>query len=349
MARIDWAERSAVVLLVSVAVAAQPPADRGRLFLATSFGITSAEIARVDAGQVIARPLAASDKRELGTIGVVRIGISPEFYVERLGDIATFKRDDAILQIGTFRNPPRYEDVAGLTLDESDFRSLRSCEIGSCGVQLSAEAIERFQRDVDWRRADAPLDANRVMRQILVEYVAAYRESGSQVSMLYADQPDAVDLGREFVALARADVPEWQPFLRLRQHLFDGPSETPATRDVLYWSKEMVGRRPVVSVTHLAITNTSTESAADYAIASKHIYGTHYFVASLGLTVLVRAPAPALATYVVYVNRSRIDLFDGTMGPIIRRVVGRKARALVSEQLERMRSTLEREFTTNRR
>ena len=48
------------------------------------------------------------------------------------------------------------------------------------------------------------------------------------------------------------------------------------------------------------------------AIASKQIYGTHYFDASLGLTVLVRdrsVSSPAM--YLVYLNRSRVDIFDG--------------------------------------
>ena len=62
---------------------------------------------------------------------------------------------------------------------------------------------------------------------------------------------------------------------------------TPETSDILYWSKERVSRRLVVSVTHLAISRT-THGPSAYAIASKQIYGTHYFDASLGLTVLVR-------------------------------------------------------------
>jgi hypothetical protein len=67
----------------------------------------------------------------------------------------------------------------------------------------------------------------------------------------------------------------------------------------------------------------------------------HYFDASLGLTLLVPdLTAPSGATYVVYLNRSRIDLFDGLLGGVARRIVARRARALVAEQLQRLQRVL---------
>src|SRR4030095_1658082 len=96
------------------------------------------------------------------------------------------------------------------------------------------------------------------------------------------------------------------------QHLLEYPTgPVPETTDIIYWSKERVSRRLVVSVTHLAIARTAG-SATNYAFASKQIYGAHYFDASLGLTILVRdQSAPSPATYVVYINRSRVDIFNG--------------------------------------
>ena len=150
-----------------------------------SFKITGAEIDRADAGQVVARTLNASDPREVATLGLVRIAVTPEFYVERLADIVNFKRDEAILQIGTFGDPPDVDDIAGLTLDEWDVRRLRECRVGDCGVQMSAEGIERFRTGVDWRRDDAYVEASRMMRQVLVKYVTLYRHAGSGASMQY--------------------------------------------------------------------------------------------------------------------------------------------------------------------
>jgi hypothetical protein len=84
----------------------------------------------------------------------------------------------------------------------------------------------------------------------------------------------------------------------------------------------------------------------EYAIASKQIYGMHYFDASLGITLLVRDRTSASpATYVVYLNRSRVDLFGGLFGGMARKVVSGKARTLVSDLLVGLRRTLEPQFT----
>ena len=67
----------------------------------------------------------------------------------------------------------------------------------------------------------------------------------------------------------------------------------------------------------------------------------HYYDASLGLTLLVpdRSATPP-ATYVVYLNRSRIDLFEGLFGGVARRLVAGRARTLVAEQLQRLQGSL---------
>jgi len=79
----------------------------------------------------------------------------------------------------------------------------------------------------------------------------------------------------------------------------------------------------------------------NYAIASKQIYAMHYYDASLGLTLLVPdRGAGASATFVVYLNRSRIDLFDGMFGGVARRIVAGRARTLVAEQLQRLQGLL---------
>jgi hypothetical protein len=338
----------ALVLALALLAGAEatPSGDPARTFLTTAFNVTRVEIGRIDAGQVISRTLDTSHNREVATLGIVRIKVTPEFYVERLADIATFKRDEAVLQIGTFSSPPQLDDVANLSLEEADVRRLRDCRVGDCAVQLSADAIERFRTEVDWPAANVQRDATSVMRHILVDYVTRYLAIGSAAAMEYADTSAPLNLGREFTSLAEADTSTWRYIPDLRRHLTEFPAvDTDETVDVVYWSKERVNRRPVISVTHLAIVPARDDSPADYAVASKQIYGMHYFDASLGLTLLVRdGAASSSATYVVYVNRSRVDLFDGMFGRIARSIVSGKARSLVSEQLARLRQTLEPQF-----
>jgi len=129
---------------------------------------------------------------------------------------------------------------------------------------------------------------------------------------------------------------------RLRQHLLDYPrSSAEKTTDFVYWSKERVRGRPVISITHVATAAAVDESPVAFAIGSKQIYAMHYFDASLGLTLLVPDRTGAgHATYVVYLNRSRIDLFDGVFGGVARRIVASRAKGLVAEQLQRLQRVL---------
>jgi hypothetical protein len=337
----------ALVVAAGLALAVSPAAasrDTARPFVIESFGFSAAELDQVDRGQVVARTLSVKDPHEIATIGLVRLRMTPEFYIERLRDIVRFKQSDQVLQIGRFSASPTAGDLAGLTLDESDIRDLRQCRVGDCGLQLSAAAIERVRREINWGRADAAVHANQIMRQMLAEYAGAYLQGGDAASMTYADETPGMNVGRQFRAFGEAGIAAWHPFPALHRHLHDFPARGPeSTDDILYWSKEKVARRTVASITHLAIARTET-SPADYAVASKQIYATHYYDASLGLTVVVGRDDPAPATYVVYVNRSRIDVLGGLLGGVSRRIISSRARATVSDHLAQLQQRLEPAF-----
>jgi hypothetical protein len=329
---------SALVLVTLVTVPDASTVDPARAFLTAAFNLSPADIRHIDNGQTVAKTLGVKNRREVATLGIVRIRTTPAAYVERLRDIVNFKRTDGVLQIGKFNGPPQAADIAALTVDDGDLRSLRECRVEDCGLRLSAEGIERIRREIDWRASGAPGHATGLLRQLLVDYVTRYRESGAAATMVYADTPSPLNVGQEFAALVDADTLIWKYVPRLRRHLLEYPAAADQTMsDFIYWSKERVQRRPVISITHVAIAAAAEDGPVNYAIASKQIYAMHYFDASLGLTLLVRDPAtPAAGTYVVYLNRSRIDLFDGLLGGVARRIVIGRARSLVAEQLERL-------------
>lgn len=329
---------SLVALLGLVAVPGAAAVDPARAFLATAFSLSAAEISRVDGGEVVSRTLAVSNSREVATLGVARIATTPSMYVERLADIATFKRTDDVLQIGTFSSPPQRTDVASLIIEAADLNRLRACRVEDCDLRLSAEGIERVQREIDWRAADASRTASQLVRQLLVDHVARYGQTGTAAAMEYADRSPRLHGGREFASLVEADTVTWKHVPGLRRHLLEYPaSSAEKTTDFVYWSKELVRSRPVISITHVAIAPTAGDSPVAYAIGSKQIYAMHYFDASLGVTLLIPDRTSARpVTYVAYLNRSRIDLFDGLFGGVARRIVAGRARSLVAEQLQRL-------------
>jgi hypothetical protein len=335
---------AALACLMAVTTStAREPADRARELLSATFGVGTSDMARIASGRVYSRTLAVDHDREVATLGIVRIATAPRRYVDLLTDIAEFKRDDKILQIGTFGTPPSPGDLADLTIDQDDIGSLRNCRVGECGVQLSAGAIDRFRTEVNWKAPDAPQQATMLLRRVLADYVTDYLASGSSAAMEYADTATRLSLTDEFSSLVAADTSTWPRVPSLRRHLLRFPSaKAEGAKDLVYWSKERVHRRPVVSVTHLAIVPGEWDSPVQYSVASRQIYAMHYFDVSLGITLLIPdKSASSPATYVVYLNRSRIDLFDGLWGGIARSVVKGRARSLVAEQLERLRETLE--------
>ena len=311
--------------------------DPARSFLMDAFSLSAADIGRLDGGHVVTRTLDASNRREVATFGVVRIKATPAAYVERLGDIASFKRTADVVQIGTFSNPAQAEDLAPLTVEEADLKGLRDCRVEECGIRLSAADIDRARQTIDWQAADASPKAAQFVRQLLVDYVGRYQQDGSGAAMEYADRSPRLHVGREFTSLIEGDAVTGRYATGLYRHLQSYPAATAdRTTDFVYWSKEKVRGRPVISITHVAIA-PADDAAVAFAIGSKQIYAMHYFDASLGLTLLVPdRTSPTPATYVVYVNRSRIDLFDGLFGGVARRIVAGKARSFVAVQLERL-------------
>src|SRR5215216_216730 len=106
MRRVLW-------VLALAGLAAAPPAsttDPSRALLTAAFGLSAPDLALIDRGQIVTRTLDVKNGREVATLGVVRIRTTPENYVEHFRDIASFKRTDDILQIGTFSAPPREAD-----------------------------------------------------------------------------------------------------------------------------------------------------------------------------------------------------------------------------------------------
>jgi hypothetical protein len=331
--------RLATLLLPFVILAASgaPDGDRSRAFLMRAFDLPAADIARLDRGEVISRTLDVNNRREIATLGIVFINTPPSRYIERMADITTFKRTEGILQIGLFSSVPQAADVAALSIDQAELKRLRDCRVDDCDVRLPAQAIERLHREVHWDAPDALMQAGGLIRRQLVEYVTRYRQRGN-AGMEYADRTPRLNVGAEFASLLEGDRITSGYAPRLRRHLLDYPATSgDAVTDFIYWSKEMVRGRPVISITHVATAAAVDDSPVAYAVGSKQIYAMHYYDASLGLTLLVPDRRPgATGTFVVYLNRSRIDLFDGLFGGVARRIVAGRARGLVAEQLLRL-------------
>ena len=82
---------------------------------------------------------------EVAAAGAVRVPVMVDFFIDRFHEIQTFKQGTEVLAIGKFSDPPRGQDLAGLTLEDKALNSLPACRPGKCSLKLSVEMINRMR------------------------------------------------------------------------------------------------------------------------------------------------------------------------------------------------------------
>ena len=330
-------------LLVALALgglASTAAADASRVvtFMRQAVGLSDVQIASVEAGQVVTKQLPAVDKGEIAAFGAVRVGGDRAAFLRQVGSgVGKTRKSAAVLEIGRFSLPPRVEDLAGLTLDEDTFAAVRECKPGDCGIKLSSSAMEKIQGEVDWKAADVRSRAAQVLKEMLVEYTAAYMRGGTAEMATYADKESPVETSAEFGKILTASpyLVEYAPELHHYADEYPKASLSGA-EDFFYWCKDKYAPKPTISLFHVVIWN---EPQRDFAvIASKRIYASHYFRAGIDLLAVVEAPGGGFDLMDLY--RARIDppkgMLAGTiMGKVrggIEQAVGENLRGLASSR-----------------
>src|SRR5215831_15333894 len=117
--------RVALVVASIVAVVAAPPGGDidldVRAVMTRYLRFSASELADVQNGKVVKHSADASAPGELAVAGAVRIHATKAAFLDRVRDIAQFKRGPDVLQIGRFSTPPVPQDLDALTIDKDDF------------------------------------------------------------------------------------------------------------------------------------------------------------------------------------------------------------------------------------
>jgi len=319
-----------VVCLLRSDGGAQPSHET---LLGTHFGFSADDVRRVERGEAVAVSL-PGDGAEVALAASAILRIPLAFYLERFRVIETFKRSAEVQQIGRFSVPPSAADLRPLTLDPGDIGALRACRPGGCDVKLDAAGIER---------ARGAADVEGILREHLAAYAARYLREGNAALMEYHDRQTPQRIAGELrLILERSPyLKQHWPALAAAAGSFTGSLPDPL-QHFLYWSKEKPAAKPVVSLTHAIVQPPAGGTAA---VVTKQIYASHYMTGSLGLTVLVeRGTAESPRTQLIYVNRTRLDVFDGVLGKLKRPLVRSRARSGAEQMLTGLRTRLESEF-----
>jgi hypothetical protein len=308
------------------------------LLLTRDLRFSASEIADLERGKTAKHVLPANASGEVAVAGGVRVRVPKEKFVAAYQDIRRFKQGPDVVEVGRFHNPPQFDDLAALTVVHEDV-DLRECKVGDCDIRLPADTIARFQREIDWRRADADAQAARLFKHVLFDEVTAYLSGGAGRIQQYDDDKRPVRPVDDFAGLVRNS-----PYLDaivpgLGAHFDRFPhGRLEGADDFLYWSKEKFGLTPFISVTHVALVPNGPHQ---YVAATRDVYSTRYVDASLSLAVASDSVSDSGSFYLLYVNRSRANALKGALSKLRRSIVERRARGSLEENLKNVKRRLE--------
>jgi hypothetical protein len=333
---------AAALLLAPAQVQTGVPADFFEL-LRTRIGVSSHDLAvTLPAGRAVAMLLPVRQKGEVSVAGVERLRVPLEFFLDAFREAQVVKRDQQVLQIREFSDPPSLQDLQSLKLAPEEIQALSTCSPDDCSVKLSAPMMQQLRG-----MAGAPSIENR-FGELMLQLVTQYLEKGDSAMISYADKRPAVSSLDEFHALLQEFdwLREYAPPLYDCLESFSGKS-CPDVKSFVYWSSAKFGFKRVFSITQMTIYRTTRAQRPWDFIAFKQIYADHYFEGSLGLAVLAEQSAGPInpELWVLYVNRSLTDAFGGWLGPLMRSITQQRSRSALEENLLELKENFEGRYS----
>lgn len=331
----------AVAAWLALAAVGRAQEHDGRLhpFLQQHTRLSADDHAALARGGVASTMAEASCPYEIAAFGSVRVGASPAAVAEAALDVERFARSEGVTALGRFSTPPRLSDLDGLTFDAADLEALRDCRVGRCSVKVTAQMLDRLQREVAWQAPDWRAQATVVLRQQLLEHVTRYLATGPAGLAEFVDKPQPVSAASETSQMLR-DSPYLQATApALLEHL-DREQPLADVRHVVYWTVERFGYKPTVTATHLAVY--APDAGRAFVVATQ-IFATHYVEAAVSLTVAAAEPSgPASpATLVMFLQRSRVDALRHGFPWLARRGASSRIRRRLEADLAQRKALVE--------
>lgn len=327
---------ASVLLLLALVEISE--SENPHLKVLKQLSLNSKEISRILKRDIISKKLSTNDKRDVAVLGAMLLDVPAEATVVAARDIKTFKQGKEILALGKFdRFEP--EEVKALTLDDKELVTLGNCRIHDCDTKMPGPWIETLHREKDKKTR------LELLRVLLVDYAKDYASRGNKAVLDYENTKNPVMAQREF-----ASVLENSSYLKIlapefHQYLKDYPEvQLSGTENFIYWSREKFGFKPVTNLTHVSIYRWSQSELNGYLIASRQIFADHYYDASLGLTILINLSpqdGKSPGSYLIYINRSRIDMLGGFLSSLRRAITLPRIRKGLESHMKIMRLRVE--------
>ena len=329
----------AALFLLHAVGGAQTHADPFAFF-SPPLAVSRDDIARLDGGKTLVRTLPRDDG-EIAIVAIVAVRSDGARLAEWVRHIAALKKSSYVHAIARFSDPPRLEDLATLNLDDDDLDALRQCRPDDCALRLSASEIDTLHRAVSTNRAASNPLLQAAFRRLMLMRVETYLATGQEgLPRDVSDHASAVPTD------ALASIVTHSGFLRARlPALADSLEHYPMVRapraeSFLYWSQEDLAGRTIVSVTHVNILHFDDPGFPEVLVTGKQVFESRYLNGALNVTAIVRSESGA-RHYLVYINRSSVDVLDRWYGGLARLVIERRITGEAAGVLQGLRDRLD--------
>ena len=317
---------AAFVLAVPAGTWAQP---QPRTIFKERINLTDNEIQHIEHGQVVTKVLNSAGNYGVLVFGAVYINSPIEKFVRSFRNIQKLKENKVYLDLQEFSvggAPPKLSDFDRLTLEKKDIDELETCKPGDCDIQVFDD-LEAFQKRIDWK-SDRYAQANRAVRQRVLEGMTTYLAGGLKAFGNYRDRQKALNLyeaTRQMVDssfyLPQDRAPE------IYRHVVDYPKgKLPGAEDFFYWEKIDFGQEPTLRVNHVSIFPKGF-GAAKVVIANKQLYASRYIRVALQMFYCIsdteHPEKPGF--FLVEMNDSRLPDFGGLKLAVVRKVATGKS------------------------
>jgi hypothetical protein len=318
------------------------PTEPGKFFREFA-GLSDEQIQDVRSGKAIAKVLQSSVPDEVFVFGAVYINSTPERYLKLVADVDALRKVPSYIALQKFSDPPQIADLDGFVLDEKDLNDLQHCKPGQCEVQLPTQAMEEFQRSVNWTAPDRATQANRLAQQMALQALLRYQQGGNIALGTYRDKSHPTAVAETFALLLNQmkALPVYLP--ELQRYLLEYPNaKSNEIRSEFYWEKVNFGLKPTLRIVQAILYQGTSLDEPAYAVAVKQLYASHYFETALDLTVCVRDAAEERnGFYLITIKGSQQAGLTGFKGGIVRKVALDKTRSSLEKVLASYKQQLE--------